>query len=281
MGVRTTGECLACGQETNKLCGPCSKAGIQLFLCSPEHQKLVWQGHKVFCGANAWPISLPRLTRAETAKLLENLDKPTLRLRASGEKFHRSSLDYLRTFLGPNKTRDEIVSDIMSVSDIFPVLGSASFPEWSQTILLAARDTAMSNFTHDKLPSELTLGGISKIVLESVGIGLLAPIPARYDMRSTILFHRLACYEALVVAALPDPRAPDTGFDRIRDAERCKRTCETALKAYVSEAFDAGLAAKFLVKLKEAAPKAMFLPTDRSTGKLTELSELGGTEHVA
>lgn len=260
----------------------------------------VWQGHKVFCGANAWPISLPRLTRAETAKLLENLDKPTLRLRASGEKFHRSSLDYLRTFLGPNKTRDEIVvsrfdqplqrtfadgavlqSDIMSVSDIFPVLGPASFPEWSQTILLASRDTAMSNFTHDKLPSELTLGGISKIVLESVGIGLLAPIPARYDMRSTILFHRLACYEALVVAALPDPRAPDTGFDRIRDAERCKRTCEKALKAYVSEAFDAGLAAKFLVKLKEAAPKAMFLPTDRSTGKLTELSELGGTEHVA
>lgn len=69
----------------------------------------VWQGHKVFCGANAWPVSLPRLTREETARLLDNLDKPTLRFRPSGEQVYQSSLDCLRVVLGADKTQDEVV----------------------------------------------------------------------------------------------------------------------------------------------------------------------------
>lgn len=151
----------------------------------------------------------------------------------------------------------------MTVSEVVPALGPTTFPQRSQVLLLLARDTAASNLTQGKPPSELTLDIISKIVLQSVEIGLLAPIPTSYDMRQALLFHRLACYQALAVAALPNCLAPDTGLDKIRDAERCKRKCKKALKAYVVEAFDAGLADKLMIKLKEAALKAVFAPTDR------------------
>lgn len=149
----------------------------------------------------------------------------------------------------------------MSVSEVVPE--PTAFSPRSQAILLLARDTAASNLTQGKPPSEITLDMISKIVLQSINIGLLAPVPARYDMRQALLFHRLACYQALAVAALPNLLAPDTGLDKINDAERCKRKCETALKAYVVEAFDAGLADKLMVKLQEAAPKVVFVSTDR------------------
>jgi len=33
--------CEVCGEATKNRCSSCHKAGIDLFFCSPEHQKLV------------------------------------------------------------------------------------------------------------------------------------------------------------------------------------------------------------------------------------------------
>ncbi|GAA6055374.1 hypothetical protein NBRC10513_006314 [Rhodotorula toruloides] len=61
MDTQTTGECLVCGTETKNRCSACTKAGLDLFFCSPEHQKLVWSPHKLVCGpgkANPWTCRL-------------------------------------------------------------------------------------------------------------------------------------------------------------------------------------------------------------------------------
>ncbi|GAA6027664.1 hypothetical protein JCM8097_007972 [Rhodosporidiobolus ruineniae] len=63
--------CCVCGKETGQRCSACAKVGIELFFCSPEHQKLVWQGadFKV-CGDKAHPFYYPDMTAAEI-KLVE------------------------------------------------------------------------------------------------------------------------------------------------------------------------------------------------------------------
>ncbi|GAA6030934.1 hypothetical protein NBRC10512_005807 [Rhodotorula toruloides] len=78
MATQTTGVCLVCGKETKNRCSACAKAGIDLFFCSPEHQKLVWFGHKLVCGENAFPLVLPLLSDDKLDDALRNLDKPTL-----------------------------------------------------------------------------------------------------------------------------------------------------------------------------------------------------------
>ncbi|BGO96446.1 putative dentin sialophosphoprotein [Rhodotorula toruloides ATCC 204091] len=66
-----TAPCEVCGAATTTRCSSCAKVGIDLFFCSPEHQKLVWRGHKVVCGSggSAGEISIPKLTDEEMAIL--------------------------------------------------------------------------------------------------------------------------------------------------------------------------------------------------------------------
>uniref|UniRef100_A0A0K3CDN7 BY PROTMAP: gi/472587578/gb/EMS25074.1/ zinc finger, MYND-type protein [Rhodosporidium toruloides NP11] n=1 Tax=Rhodotorula toruloides TaxID=5286 RepID=A0A0K3CDN7_RHOTO len=82
MTSESTGKCLVCGTETKNRCSACVKAGIDLFFCSPEHQKFVWPVHRYFCGpgkANPW--TWPALTPDEAREALEKLDvKPGLYL---------------------------------------------------------------------------------------------------------------------------------------------------------------------------------------------------------
>ncbi|BGO97526.1 hypothetical protein NBRC10513v2_001517 [Rhodotorula toruloides] len=75
MTSESTGKCLVCGTETKNRCSACVKAGIDLFFCSPEHQKFVWPVHRYFCGpgkANPW--TWPALTPDEAREALEKLD---------------------------------------------------------------------------------------------------------------------------------------------------------------------------------------------------------------
>ncbi|BGP31562.1 hypothetical protein JCM10296v2_003334 [Rhodotorula toruloides] len=61
MASQITGECLVCGTETKNRCSRCLEAGVDLFFCSPEHQRLVWFAHRLLCGpgkANP-PVLLP------------------------------------------------------------------------------------------------------------------------------------------------------------------------------------------------------------------------------
>ncbi|BGP39522.1 hypothetical protein JCM10449v2_003473 [Rhodotorula kratochvilovae] len=58
--------CLVCREKTIQRCSACVKAGIDLFFCSTEHQKLVWFAHKAVCGpGKANPFVWPALTQAE------------------------------------------------------------------------------------------------------------------------------------------------------------------------------------------------------------------------
>ncbi|KAL7337026.1 hypothetical protein BJY59DRAFT_518563 [Rhodotorula toruloides] len=74
MASQVTGECLVCGTETKNRCSRYLNADIDLFFCSPDHQKLVWPLHRFFCGpgkANPW--EWPPLSREEADYLLEQL----------------------------------------------------------------------------------------------------------------------------------------------------------------------------------------------------------------
>ncbi|PRQ72371.1 hypothetical protein AAT19DRAFT_16295 [Rhodotorula toruloides] len=128
MDTQTTGECLVCGTETKNRCSACTKAGLDLFFCSPEHQKLVWSPHKLVCGpgkANPWTCRLstwrkwPGLARIAVIygifedtsgwrcellhrlvianALFEPLREPNADLRL--RRFHDSSVTLMRSYI--------------------------------------------------------------------------------------------------------------------------------------------------------------------------------------
>ncbi|GAA6055450.1 hypothetical protein NBRC10513_006358 [Rhodotorula toruloides] len=75
MDQQPTGACMVCGKETKNRCSKCAGAGIDLFFCSPEHQKLVWSMHRFFCGpGKANPFRFPPLSPDEVEAALEGLD---------------------------------------------------------------------------------------------------------------------------------------------------------------------------------------------------------------
>ncbi|GAA5964382.1 hypothetical protein JCM8115_006291 [Rhodotorula mucilaginosa] len=60
-------KCCVCGAPSTMRCSACSQAGIDLYFCSTEHQKLVWFAHKPMCGPlKASFHVLPDLTPSET-----------------------------------------------------------------------------------------------------------------------------------------------------------------------------------------------------------------------
>ncbi|BGP31558.1 hypothetical protein JCM10296v2_003330 [Rhodotorula toruloides] len=71
---------------------------MDLFFCSPEHQRLVWPGHRYFCGSNAFPIVFPLLSHAEAATAIENLrmrcvpESPLTRLELLKHRMGRGEL---------------------------------------------------------------------------------------------------------------------------------------------------------------------------------------------
>ncbi|GAA5889086.1 hypothetical protein JCM6882_009738 [Rhodosporidiobolus microsporus] len=62
------GHCCVCGRDTTTRCSACLEAGIDLFFCSREHQKLVYFAHKKVCGKNAKPFRFPPLSWAEAGE---------------------------------------------------------------------------------------------------------------------------------------------------------------------------------------------------------------------
>ncbi|GAA6041131.1 hypothetical protein JCM8097_004131 [Rhodosporidiobolus ruineniae] len=61
--------CWVCRDKTKNCCAPCEQAGLRLFLCSKECQRLVWPIHRFFCGpGKANPFNLPPLTPEEAVE---------------------------------------------------------------------------------------------------------------------------------------------------------------------------------------------------------------------
>jgi len=100
MASSESGACLVCGIETKQRCSNCDKAGINLWFCSREHQKLVrlsssvarrspaqqgpdvflpqvYFAHKLFCGpGKANPLTWPLLSEAEADQAIADKTVP-------------------------------------------------------------------------------------------------------------------------------------------------------------------------------------------------------------
>ncbi|GAA6024079.1 hypothetical protein JCM10207_009302 [Rhodosporidiobolus poonsookiae] len=63
-----THRCCVCAVETANRCAACAAVGTDLFFCSKEHQKLVWNVHKRFCGKAGFEHPLLQPEEAERAK---------------------------------------------------------------------------------------------------------------------------------------------------------------------------------------------------------------------
>ncbi|KPV75223.1 uncharacterized protein RHOBADRAFT_66355 [Rhodotorula graminis WP1] len=70
--------CLVCCTKTKNRCSRCAEAGISLYFCSPEHQRLVWNDHKRVCGpGKANPFVWPLLSVDESREVIEHMDETT------------------------------------------------------------------------------------------------------------------------------------------------------------------------------------------------------------
>ncbi|GAA5990922.1 hypothetical protein JCM10908_000083 [Rhodotorula pacifica] len=66
MSAQETSTCFVCGKATSQRCSKCWAAGLTVTFCSKEHQKLVWDTHKLVCGPEkASPFTPPELTKME------------------------------------------------------------------------------------------------------------------------------------------------------------------------------------------------------------------------
>ncbi|TNY22429.1 hypothetical protein DMC30DRAFT_415096 [Rhodotorula diobovata] len=83
MSAKWDDTCLVCGIKAGNRCSSCSKAGINLAFCSPEHQKLVWKVHRRVCGpGKANPFTWPLLSEAEAEEALKHLHRPSASIRS-------------------------------------------------------------------------------------------------------------------------------------------------------------------------------------------------------
>ncbi|CDR48952.1 RHTO0S21e02366g1_1 [Rhodotorula toruloides] len=107
MDTQTTGECMVCGREAKHRCSACRKAGIDLFFCSSEHQRLVWPGHRIFCGSNAFPIIFPLLSPVEAEEIIASfhvMDHPAASV---------TRLEILKARLGRRELSEREVVDLI------------------------------------------------------------------------------------------------------------------------------------------------------------------------
>ncbi|GAA5903823.1 hypothetical protein JCM8208_006589 [Rhodotorula glutinis] len=67
--------CEVCGAPTRRCCAACQAAGLAIFFCSKDHQKLVWPVHKPVCGpGKAFPMVVMPLTDLELNAARVRLD---------------------------------------------------------------------------------------------------------------------------------------------------------------------------------------------------------------
>ncbi|GAA5938591.1 hypothetical protein JCM3775_002167 [Rhodotorula graminis] len=83
--------CEVCGVETTRRCSACVKAGISLFFCGKDHQKLIWPAHKTVCGpGKAHPFMVEPLSDEEVAWVRGELGTTSL---ASGVTLSQELVD--------------------------------------------------------------------------------------------------------------------------------------------------------------------------------------------
>ncbi|GAA6055418.1 hypothetical protein NBRC10513_006338 [Rhodotorula toruloides] len=205
MQAQIMGECLVCGTETKNRCSRCLEAGLDLFFCSPEHQKLVWFGHKLVCGENAFPFVLPLLSADELDVALRDLDKPMLDAFGSVTDVKVSALFSAKVCTG--KSREEIVSAMRyastTASPHAPVRDRST-----QLTLIFARLACPVGFTRS--PRDDLLSSWARHNTRLVNDGLLPIYMADASLEQTVLAHRFFC-----MLALPQVTAARSPSDKL------------------------------------------------------------------
>ncbi|GAA5849808.1 hypothetical protein JCM8547_000569 [Rhodosporidiobolus lusitaniae] len=82
------GQCWVCGKETEHRCSSCAKEEMDVFLCSREHQKLVWPWHKRLCGEPS--LLMPLFSPTEATRLKQDL--PLLKVEGG---VYKTTYEYL------------------------------------------------------------------------------------------------------------------------------------------------------------------------------------------
>ncbi|GAA6032920.1 hypothetical protein JCM8097_000049 [Rhodosporidiobolus ruineniae] len=76
MSLPPRGPCCVCSKEMTQRCSACGKAGFDLFLCSTEHQRMVWFAHKQVCGPRSKPFQFPLLSKEAARNATSHLKTP-------------------------------------------------------------------------------------------------------------------------------------------------------------------------------------------------------------
>ncbi|BGP39594.1 hypothetical protein JCM10449v2_003545 [Rhodotorula kratochvilovae] len=149
--------CLVCGENTKNRCSSCAKAGIDLFFCSEEHQKLVWKTHREVCGPAAVDCVAPPLSAEERDRVRTVFDD--IGALVAGVSFGVHSIGGMRDIPG-----DALLEILLSTVD--DVDGDYS-ADVRQGCIMAARDVLGVSHSADpqhpdlrKLKSPWELAGL-------------------------------------------------------------------------------------------------------------------------
>ncbi|GAA6041174.1 hypothetical protein JCM8097_004152 [Rhodosporidiobolus ruineniae] len=211
MDNAATQGCWICGKEDSERCSACAKAGINIFFCSSEHQRLVWPIHKLFCGpGKANPFTLPPLSPEEAVEVRRNAGKSIALSSESAKGMLLANL--LQYGLKP--------ADIFSVEQTLQFANSSNPDKWiSRQLCLAVirfRQVDLRNLEDseddqgDPLPSPaaFALGEVSRFIAIYLKTPYtdLGPFSPPHPSFLTPLLHRVAMQYYL--AALMAQKSP-------------------------------------------------------------------------
>ncbi|KAK4334121.1 Proteophosphoglycan 5 [Rhodotorula toruloides] len=225
----------------------CAKAGIDLFFCSPEHQKMVWQGHKLFCGPNAFPFSFPLLSETEASDIIASLEQPVARAEESCTR-SANVMEELKAHLSwPDATKTDLIELITSSTDVPAPSASPALDKLPALLVWSRYATLATHRTTDSF-RQFLLQGMAGFYALLFGAGALPPVlPQDLDVRSARLLHQMLCFMTLHAAYSPPCPFAGEALPPPSTSQDCKR-CVTALMQYAGKTF--GL--EYLQKLSVA-----------------------------
>ncbi|BGO96414.1 putative hemagglutinin [Rhodotorula toruloides ATCC 204091] len=198
--------CFVCGRLTALKCRPCTDAGVDLFFCSPECQKLVWFAHRQVCGpGKANPPCLPELSPGELQSARERSRNPIvtggghpMTLAGDLEGVSHDRFETVMNFIGGP------VNECSALPNKPYLVSIVRSTRWSDP-------TQKPNISLRGLPDKFVIDHVSKLICGVCSSLLGADIlPEKVIETSwwTSLIHRLVLLSATVKVALEtcDPK---------------------------------------------------------------------------
>ncbi|GAA5849658.1 hypothetical protein JCM8547_000525 [Rhodosporidiobolus lusitaniae] len=108
--------CWVCGKDTTQMCGNCREVGLEIHLCSREHQKLISHAHKRLCGHCELA---PLFTPEEAAELKKNWPKIN-KIYEQPETINNAAMGAVRNKMGCSLEEAIDFFTVGSTSRIFP-----------------------------------------------------------------------------------------------------------------------------------------------------------------